>query len=81
MNSHHYRLQQDILQVTHFQYIFFQNLTLNDDTIPHIQVFAKFVLKFFRFKYQLIWVQQDQSAYTNFPQTFDKVQLLPFIMR
>ena len=36
---------------------------------------------FFRFNYQLIWVQQDQSAYTNFPQTFDKAYLLPIIIR
>ena len=71
-NPHHW-LHQDILQITHFQYNFFQNLTLNDDTIPQIQIFARFLLKFFRFNYQLIGVQQDQSAYTNFPQTFDKV--------
>ena len=77
----HYWLQQDILQITHFQYNVFQNLTLNDDTIPQIQVFARFLLKFFRFNYQLIWVQQDQSAYTTFPQTFDEVDLLPFIIR
>ena len=28
-----------------------------------------------------MWVQQDQSAYTNFLQTFDKVHFLPFIIR
>ena len=76
-NPHHW-LQQDILQTTHFQYNFFQNRTLNDDTIQQIQTFARILLKFFRFNYQLIWVQQDQSAYTIFPQTFDKVDLLPF---
>ena len=43
--------------------------------------FPKFLIKFFRFIYQLIWVQQDQSAYTTFPQTFDKIYLLPFIIR
>ena len=80
-NNPHHWLQQDILQITHFQYNFFQNLTLNDDTIPEIQVFARFLLKIFRFNYQLVWVQQEQSAYTNFPQTFDKVGLLPFIIR
>ena len=31
-NIPHYRLQQDILQITPFQYNFSQNLTLNDDT-------------------------------------------------
>ena len=38
-------------------------------------------LKFSPFNYQLIWVHQDQSANTNFPQTFDKVNLLSFIIR
>ena len=60
-NNPHYWLQNDKLQVTHFQCNFFQNLTLNDDTIPQIKVFAKFLLNFFRFNYQLIWVEQDQS--------------------
>ena len=60
---------------------FFQNLTLNDDTIPQIKVFAWFLSKFFRFNYQLIWVQQDQSAYINFPKTFDEIDLLTFFIR
>ena len=80
-NNPHYWLQQDIIQITHFQYNCFQNLLLNDDTIPQIQVFAKSLLKFFRFIYQLIWVQQDQTAYTNFSQTFDKVDLIPIVIR
>ena len=80
-NNPHYWSKRAILQITRFQYNFFQNLTLNDDNIPRIQVFAKFLLKFFRFTYQLIWLQQDQSAYTNFPQTFDKEDLLPFNLR
>ena len=42
----HYWVQHDILQITHFQYNFFQNFTLNDDTIPHIQIFARFLLHF-----------------------------------
>ena len=36
-NNPHNWLQQDILQTTHFQYNFIQNLTLNDDTIPQIK--------------------------------------------
>ena len=79
-NNPHYGLQQDIVQITHFRYYFFQKLTLNVDTMPQIQVFAIFLLKFFRFNYQLIWVHQD-SAYTNFPQTFGKIDLLPLIIR
>ena len=77
----HYLLQQDKLQVTPLQYNFSQNLTLNDDTIPQIQIVAKFLRKFLRFNYQLMWVQQDQSAYTNFPHTFNKVDFLPFNIR
>ena len=38
-------------------------------------------MNFFGFNYQLIWVQQDQSAFTNFPQTFDEIDLLPLIIR
>ena len=50
-NDPHYWLQQDLLQVTSFQYNFFQNLTLIDDTIPQSKIFARFPLKFFRFNY------------------------------
>ena len=45
-NNPHYCLQQDILQITHFQYNFIRNLTLNDYTIPQIQIYARFLLKF-----------------------------------
>ena len=47
----HYWLQQDIIQVKHFQYRFFNNITLTNDTISQIKVFTHFVLKFFRFNY------------------------------
>ena len=67
-------------QITQFQYNFFQNLTLKDDTILQIKVIARIFLIFFRFNYQLKWVQQDQSAYTNFPQVFEEIDLLPFII-
>ena len=61
---------KDLLQGTQFQNNFLQNLTLNDNTIPQIKVFARFLLKYFRFNYQLIWVQRDQSAYINVPTNF-----------
>ena len=35
----HYWLQQDILQVKNFQYRFFNNITLTDDTISQVKVF------------------------------------------
>ena len=63
----HYWLQQDLLQVKNFHYRFFYNITLNDDTIPQIKVSTHFLLKFFRFNCQLLWEQQDQQAYVNFP--------------
>ena len=77
----HYWLQQDLLQVTNFQYRFFQNIILDDDTIPQIKIFSQFLLKFFRFNYQLLWEQKDQNAYVNFPQVFTDTELLPFIIR
>ena len=50
----HYWLQQDILQVKNFQYRFFHNITLNEDTNPQAKVFTQFLIKFFRFNYQLL---------------------------
>ena len=50
----HYWLQQDILQVKNFQYRFFYNITTIEDTIPQVKVFTHFLLKFFRFNYQLL---------------------------
>ena len=80
-NNPHYWLQQDILQATTFQYKFFKNITLDDDTIPQIKVFSHFLLKFFRFNYQLIWEPKDQNAYIHFPQILNKTELLPFIIQ
>ena len=47
-DNSHYWLQQGILQVKTFQYRFFHNITLNDDTIPQVRVFTQFLLKIFR---------------------------------
>ena len=77
----HYWLQQDILQAKHFQYRFFNKITLTDDTIPQVKIFTQFLLKFFRFNYQLLWEQQDQQAYINFPQVLTKTELLPYIIK
>ena len=54
-DNSHYWLQQDILQVKNFQYRFFNNITLTDDTIPQVEVFARFLSKFFEFNYQFLW--------------------------
>ena len=80
-NNPHYWLQQDHLQVTNFQYRFFQNILLDDDTTPQIKVFSHFLLKFFRFSYQLLWEQKDESAYVHFPQVLTQTDLLPFVIR
>ena len=73
----HYWLQQDILHVKNIQYIFFYNITLTDDTIPQVKLFTHFLLKF---NYQLLWEQQDQQAYINFPQILTQTELLPYII-
>ena len=77
----HYWLQQDILQVKNFQYRFFNNITLTDDTIPQVKVFTQFLLKFFRFNYQLLWEQQDQQAYIHFPQILTQTELVLCIIK
>ena len=43
-NIPHYWLQ-DIAQIKHFQYRFFQNIILDDDTIPKINGFFTFPIK------------------------------------
>ena len=77
----HYWLQQDISQIKHFQYRFFNNIILTDDTIPQVKIFTQFLLKFLRFNYQLLWEQKDQQAYINFPQKLTHKELLPNIMK
>ena len=77
----HYWLQRDILQIKNFQYRFFNNIILTDDTIPQVKIFTHFLLKFFRFNYQLPWEQKDQQAYINFPQILTHTELLPYIIK
>ena len=77
----HFWLQQDILQVKNFQYRFFTNINLTNITIPQVKVFIQFLLKFFRFNYQLLWEQQDQQAYIHFPQVLTQTELLPYFIK
>ena len=77
----HYWLQRDILQRKHFQYRFFTNIILTDDTVPQVKIFTQFLLKFLRFNYQLLWEQKDQQAYVNFPQILTHIELLPYIIK
>ena len=78
-NNPHYWLQQDNAQIEHSQYRFFQNIILDDDTVPQIKIFSHFLVKFFRFNYQLLWEQQDQNAYIHFPQVLTELELLPYV--
>ena len=77
----HYWLQRDILQIKHFQYRFFNNIILTDDTIPQDKVLTQFFLEFLRFNYQLVWEQKDQQAYINFPQILTHIDFLPYIIK
>ena len=79
-NNPHYWLQQDIAQIKHFQCRFFQNIILDDDTLPQINFFSHFLLKFFRFNYQLLWKQQDQNAHIHYPQVLTELELLPYVI-
>ena len=73
--------QHNILQIKNFLYRFFHNITLNEDTTPQVKIFTQFLLKFFRFNYHLLWEQQDQQAYGNFPQILKETELLRYIIR
>ena len=77
----HYWLQRDNLQIKNFQYRFFNNIILTDDTTPQVKIFTQFLLKFLRFNYQLLWEQKDQQAYINFPQILTHIELLPYIIK
>ena len=78
-NNPHHWLATDILQIHHFQYQFFQNLTLNTKTKEQIQIYSLFLRKFFRHNYQLVWHSKFQDACINFPQQFSPDELLPFL--
>ena len=78
-NPHHW-LQTDILLIQNFLYHYFKDLTLNDQTIPQIKVISLFLRKYFSFNYQLLWSQQDQSAFTAFPNHFTVDECLRFII-
>ena len=78
-NPHHC-LQADILRIQNFIYHYFKDLTLNDQTIPQIKVISLFLRKYIRFNYQLLWSQQDQSAFTEFPDHLTADECLPFII-
>ena len=53
-NPHHW-LQTDIIQVQRFLYHYLKDITLNEQSIPQINLISLFLRKFFRFNHQLIW--------------------------
>ena len=78
-NNPHHWLTTDILRIHHFQYQFFQNLTLNTSTKEQFQMLSFSLRNFFGRNYQLVWHSQFTSACINFPQQFTNDKLLPFI--
>ena len=74
----YYWLQRDILQIKKFQYRFFNNIILTDDTIAQVKNFTQFLLKFLQFNYQLLREQKDQQAFINFPQILTHSKLSPY---
>ena len=69
-----------MFRTQNFLYHYFKDLTLNDQTIPQIKVISLFLRKYFRFNYQLLWSQQDQPAFTAFPNQVTADECLPFII-
>ena len=63
-----------------FNKIFYESTTFNTDS-SGIFHSLHFLLKFFRFNYQISWEQKDQNAYVQIPQALTKTELLPFIIR
>ena len=53
---------------------------MNEQSIPQIKLVSLFLRKFFRFNYQLLWSEQDQSAFTVFTTHFTADECLPFII-
>ena len=62
-NPHHW-LHTDIIRTQSFFDHHFKDITLNEQSIPQIKLISLFLRKFFRFNYQLLWSEQDQSAFT-----------------
>ena len=80
-NNPHHWLQADTVRIQNFLYHYFKDLTLNNQTIPQIQVISLFLRKYFRFNYQLLWSPQDQPAFTAFPTYFTPDVCLQFIIK
>ena len=76
----HYWFQKDILRIQSFLYHYFKDITLNAQPITQIKLTSLFLRKIFRFNNQLIWSEQDQTAFTVFTTRFTADECLPFII-
>ena len=80
-NNPDHWLQANTLRIQNFLYHYIEyDLTLNNQTIPQIQVNSLFLRKYFYFNYQLLWSPQDQPAFTAFPTYFTPDECLSFII-
>ena len=79
-NNLHHWLQADIKGIQNFLYHYFKHITLNEQTKPQIKLIFLFLRKHFRFNYQLLWSEQDQTAFTAFRTHFTTDEYLPFII-
>ena len=79
-NNPHHWLQADILRIQNLLYHYIKDVTLNEQTKPQIKLISFFLRKYFRFKYQLLWSEQDQPAFTAFQNHFIVDKCLPFII-
>ena len=79
-NNPHHWLQTDIIRIQSFLYHYFKDIILNEQTILQSKLISLYLRKFFRFNYQLLWSEQDQSAFTVFTTHFTAYECLPFII-
>ena len=65
-NNPHHWLQADMIRIQNFLYQYFKDITLNEQTIPQTKLISLFPRKYSRFNYQLLWSEQDQTAFAAF---------------
>ena len=73
-------MQADILRIQKFLYLYFKDITLNEQTITQTKLIYFFLRKYFRFNYQLLWSEQHQPAFTAFHNQFKADECLTFII-
>ena len=79
-NNRHHWLQTNIMKIQKFLYLYFEDITLNEQTIPQTKLMSLILRKYFRFNYQLLWSEQDQPAFAAFHNYFTADESLPYII-